>query len=206
MLYNACQIRHCSPKGGPDEARSHLALNLSLTLKCSAEPKPSGICHYLPPDRTGARSVNWRSVYSRSWGKERLGLSRDLNPIGRCWLSAHLVQCKPDETCRTWTQTWVQARMPDYSLNSAKRSSAIQCCQRHHCLTEGDPAEARIHSALNLSLTLNTALVRSLAANLIFGCCLLCLYSVRYYLPTPPLGQDMTQGQFLSGVKQVWIQ
>ena len=29
------------------------------------------------------------------------------------------------------------------------------------------------------------------------------LYS---YLPTPPLGQDMTQGQFLSGVLQVWIQ
>ena len=24
--------------------------------------------------------------------------------------------------------------------------------------------------------------------------------SKRYYLPTPPLGQDMTQGQFLSGV------
>ena len=23
---------------------------------------------------------------------------------------------------------------------------------------------------------------------------------VRYYLPTPPLRQDMTQGQFLSGV------
>ena len=26
------------------------------------------------------------------------------------------------------------------------------------------------------------------------------------YLPTPPPGQDMTQGQFLSGVWQVWIQ
>ena len=26
------------------------------------------------------------------------------------------------------------------------------------------------------------------------------IYIVRYYLPTPPLGQDMTQGQFLSGV------
>ena len=26
------------------------------------------------------------------------------------------------------------------------------------------------------------------------------------YLPTPPLGQDMTQGQFLSGVLQVLIQ
>ena len=25
-------------------------------------------------------------------------------------------------------------------------------------------------------------------------------YHHRYYLPTPPLGQDMTQGQFLSGV------
>ena len=23
---------------------------------------------------------------------------------------------------------------------------------------------------------------------------------IRYYLPTPPLGQDMTQGRFLSGV------
>ncbi len=27
-----------------------------------------------------------------------------------------------------------------------------------------------------------------------------CLFVSRYYLPTPPLGQDMTQGQFLSGV------
>ena len=26
------------------------------------------------------------------------------------------------------------------------------------------------------------------------------------YLPIPPLGRDMTQGQFLSGVEQVWIQ
>ena len=30
--------------------------------------------------------------------------------------------------------------------------------------------------------------------------------SCRSYLPTPPLWQDMTQGQFLSGVLQVWIQ
>ena len=26
------------------------------------------------------------------------------------------------------------------------------------------------------------------------------------YLPTPPLGLDMTQGQFLNGVEQVWSQ
>ena len=26
------------------------------------------------------------------------------------------------------------------------------------------------------------------------------IYFVLFYLPTPPLGQDVTQGQFLSGV------
>ena len=35
----------------------------------------------------------------------------------------------------------------------------------------------------------------------IYTCVCVCVY-----LPTPPLGQDMTQGQFLSGVHQVWIQ
>ena len=30
--------------------------------------------------------------------------------------------------------------------------------------------------------------------------------SSNHIYPTPPLGQDMTQGQFLSGVSQVWIQ
>ena len=28
----------------------------------------------------------------------------------------------------------------------------------------------------------------------------LVIKTLGYYLPTPPLGQDMTQGQFLSGV------
>ena len=43
------------------------------------------------------------------------------------------VQCGPDEPSWTWTQIWVQARMPDYSLNWTARSSAIQgwqWCQR----------------------------------------------------------------------------
>ena len=32
-------------------------------------------------------------------------------------------------------------------------------------------------------------------------CVCVCVYVCVYiYLPTPPLGQDMTQGQFLSGV------
>ena len=37
-------------------------------------------------------------------------------------------------------------------------------------------------------------------------CVCVCVYVCSSYLPTPPLGQDMTQGQILSGVLQVWIQ
>ena len=33
-----------------------------------------------------------------------------------------------------------------------------------------------------------------------------CSATMNLYLPTPPLGQNMTQGQFLTGVYQVWIQ
>ena len=36
-------------------------------------------------------------------------------------------------------------------------------------------------------------------------CLYICAYTYPIY-PTPPLGQDMTQGQFLRGVKQVLIQ
>ena len=38
------------------------------------------------------------------------------------------------------------------------------------------------------------------------GCGQVCPVSSDPIYPTPPLGKDMTQGQFLSGVKQVWIQ
>ena len=40
-------------------------------------------------------------------------------------------------------------------------------------------------------------------------CCLfwgICFSHINPIYPTPPLGQDMIQGQFLSGVYQVWIQ
>ena len=36
------------------------------------------------------------------------------------------MQCGPDEPSWTWTQIWVKARMPDYSLNWTATSSAIQ--------------------------------------------------------------------------------
>ena len=34
----------------------------------------------------------------------------------------------------------------------------------------------------------------------VYVCDSVCWLVAWYYLPTPPLGQDMTQGQFLSGV------
>ena len=40
------------------------------------------------------------------------------------------VQCGPDEPDWSWIQIWVQARMPDYSLNWTARTSAIQRWQR----------------------------------------------------------------------------
>ena len=39
------------------------------------------------------------------------------------------MQCGSDEPSWSWTQIWVQARMPDYSLNWIAKSSAMQRCQ-----------------------------------------------------------------------------
>ena len=74
-------------------------------------------------------------------------MSRGLNPTGLCGSSTHLVQCGSDEPSWTRNQIWVQARMPDYSLNWTTGSSAIQRWQRwKRCSspppTEGGPAEA----------------------------------------------------------------
>ena len=73
-------------------------------------------------------------------------------PASLCWSSAHLVQCGPDEPCWTLIQIWIQARMPDYSLNWTARSSAIQRrqrCQWWLCWTV--LASIKINSKLRLS-------------------------------------------------------
>ena len=57
-------------------------------------------------------------------------MNRGSNPAGLCWLSTPLVQCGLDEPSWTWTQIWVQARLPGYSLNWTTGSSAIQGWQR----------------------------------------------------------------------------
>ena len=68
---------------------------------------------------------------------KRSNPSRSSRAVGRCWSLAHLVQRGPDEPSLTWTQLWVQSRMPDYSLNWTVRSSAIQGWQR--CLWCNSP-------------------------------------------------------------------
>ena len=75
----------------------------------------------------------------RIWhkGEGKVGHEPRLEP---CWTM--LLQCEPDEPCRIWTQTWVQAQIPDYSLNWTKRSSAIQFCEWHYRPPEGSSAKA----------------------------------------------------------------
>ena len=57
----------------------------------------------------------------------RSGTCWGSSPAWLFWSSADLVQYEPDEPCWTWTQIWRLARMPDYSFNWTKGSSAIQC-------------------------------------------------------------------------------
>ena len=138
----------------------------------------------LPPARQDLTQGQWPEGQF-IFGVEGRG-GRDSNPTGLCWPSAHSVQCEPEESCRRLTQTWVQAWKPDYSLNRTKGSSAIQCCQWHHRPPEGEQVEVGSHSASNLSLTLDTAPGFGSVAELNFGCCLLCLYSVgRYHTARP---------------------
>ena len=56
------------------------------------------------------------------------------------------MQYEPDEPKWTWTQIWIQVRMPDYSLNGTIRSSAIQGGKRCQCCnspTRRGPSRSR---------------------------------------------------------------
>ena len=85
------------------------------------------ICHWLPPDRTRHKVNDPKVDYSVDLGKGRSGTSRGSSPAGLCWSSTHFVQYGLDEPSWSWTQIWVQARMPDYSL---KLDSKVQCYTR----------------------------------------------------------------------------
>ena len=82
-------------------------------------------------------------------------MSRGMSPAGLCWSSTLLVLCGPDEPSWTWTQIWVQARMPDYSLNWIARCCAIQGVKAVNDAAhpaEGGPAETKALTASSLPL------------------------------------------------------
>ena len=81
------------------------------------------------------------------------------------------MQCQPDEPCCSWTQIWVQAQMPDFSLNWTARSSAIkggQRCQRCSLHTQSWPCRSRgpfsLESAIDLDTPSSTNARRSSSA------------------------------------------
>ena len=75
------------------------------------------ICRCLSPDRTWHK-VNDPKV-DLKWGFRGVE--------GRARAGArNLLVCGPDEPSWSWTQIWVQARMPAHSLNWTARSSDIQ--------------------------------------------------------------------------------
>ena len=93
----------------------------------------SFICLCLLPDRAWHKVNDSKVDYCGDLGRWRSGASRGSIPACLCWSSTHLVKCGPEEPTRSWTQIWVQDRMPDYSLNWIARSSAIQEGQRFQC-------------------------------------------------------------------------
>ena len=85
----------------------------------------------LPPIRQDLTQGQWPEGQLKVGilGRGMLGTS----PAGLCWSSTYLVQCGPDEPSWSWTQIWVQACIPAYSLNWTARSSAIEGEQRCQC-------------------------------------------------------------------------
>ena len=67
------------------------------------------------------RSMARRSIIVGILERGRLDMSRGSNPAGLYRSSTHLVQCGPDEPSWSWTQFWVQVRLPDCSLNWTPR-------------------------------------------------------------------------------------
>ena len=88
------------------------------------------ICCCIPPDRTRHKVNDSKADYSGDLEEAKVGHKPNSNPGKLCCSSTHLVQCGPDEPSWSWTQIWVQARTPAYSLNWTARSSAVQGGQR----------------------------------------------------------------------------
>ena len=98
---------------------------LQLTHQKVAQPKPGVF------DVKSAKA--WPLKVRGEESRGRSDPSWNSSSAGLCRISAHLVQCGPDKRRCPWTQIWVKACMPDYSLNWTAKSSAIQEWQRCQC-------------------------------------------------------------------------
>ena len=108
-------------------------LGSKLTAYQYRRPRNWGfICLCLPPDRTWHKVNDPKVDHSGDLEKGKVVQVPGSSPAGVCWSSVHLVQFGSDEPSSSWTQIWVQGRMPDYSLNWTARSSAIKGWQRCH--------------------------------------------------------------------------
>ena len=131
------QLIHQKVAQPKPDALSASSLPLSIqhryqtgSRKASVQSNGADICLCFPPDRNWHKINDSKVDYSADWGRGRLGTYQGLSPAGLYWSLAHLVQCRPNGPSWTWTQIWVQACMPDYSVNWTARSRAIQGWQR----------------------------------------------------------------------------
>ena len=72
------------------------------------------------------RSMTQRSIIVGVYKRGRSDTSWGWSPAELCCSLAHLVLCGLDEPCWTWTQIWVQARMPDSKVQCYTRVSVMQ--------------------------------------------------------------------------------
>ena len=87
------------------------------------------------------------------------------------------------------------------SFIASGRSSGLHPVSLHSCcmyVRAGRPVFARSYAGVhrNISLMSSSLLLLQCPACLVRLTCIVFLTGGRYYLPTPPLGQDKTQGQF----------
>ena len=150
----------------------------------SSEPdRRFDIC--LSPTRLDLKQSQWpegRFIVGlrEEGGKRRGGTSQGSSPVGLCWSSAHLVQCKPDEPNWTWTQTWVRARLLDYSLNWPGCPMLVKDVIAHPKVAQPNPGAIRPRICpwpWRAEEEQNPSPGRNPATDSIFSCCLLYSFS-----------------------------
>ena len=85
----------------------------------------------LPPTRQDFRQgqITRTSDYSGGFGEGKVEPEPRLEPCWSMQVIGSISTMWADEPSWTWIQTWVQARMPDYSLNWTTGSNVKKTCQ-----------------------------------------------------------------------------